>query len=99
MAEIALFDKSGRFVFNSTDPATLASLDDATRARIDGVRVAAGNLDDATAAVTQAEQQLRDTRAEIAAIEKSLPKMSSSDAHTALAKQFIADSNRRRAGL
>jgi hypothetical protein len=94
MAEIALFDKSGRFAFNP-DPATLASLDDATRAHIDGVRVAAGNLDGATTAVTQAEQALRDTRAEIAAIEKVLPRMT----HTDLAKQFIADSNRRRAGL
>jgi hypothetical protein len=88
-----LFDKSARFT--PPDAATLASLDDATRTRIDGVRVAAGNLDDATTAVTQAEQALRETRAEIAAIEKVLPRMT----HTDLAKAFIADSNRRRAGL
>ncbi len=97
MAAISLFNTKG--VFTPPDPATLAALTDAERPNVAAVGVAAGNLDGAAAAVTQAEQALRDTRAEIAAIEKSLPKMSSSDAHTALAKQFIADSNRRRAGL
>ena len=60
MAEIALFDKSARFT--PPDNATLAALTDAERANVAAVGVAAGNLDGATTAVTQAEQALRDSR-------------------------------------
>ncbi len=93
MSQIVLFDTKGRFVHPASE--TLAALTDAERANVAAVGVAAGNLDGATTAVTQAEQALRETRAEIAAIEKVLPRQT----HTDLAKAFIADSNRRRAGL
>lgn len=86
-----LFDSRGNFIAN---PAVIDQLSPDVRQAVERVGEASKQLSAATAARTDAEQQLKATRADIAEIEKTMPKMS----HTDLARQFINDSNRRRAG-
>jgi hypothetical protein len=93
MANFALFDKRGKFTAPS--PAALASLDDDGRARVAHVGDAAQHLENATAAVESNETELKETRAEIAVLEKLVPKQTFND----LIKQQCADTQRRRAGL
>jgi hypothetical protein len=93
MANLDLFDKRGRFTAPSPD--TLAALPDNERANVARVGDAAQTLDAATAAVTANESALADTRAEIVALEKVVPRQTFND----LAKAMCADTQRRRAGL
>lgn len=86
-----LFDTRGNFIAN---PAVLDQLTPDVRAAVERVGEASKHLAAATAAVTDAEKRLKDTRADIAAIEQTLPRQT----HTNLAKAFIRDSNLRRAG-
>jgi len=93
MANLDLFDKRGKFCPPTHE--ALAALDDATRARVANVGDAAGTLETSTAAVESNETGLKETRAEIAALEKQVPKQTFND----LIKQQCADTQRRRAGL
>ena len=93
MANLDLFDKRGKFTTPS--PAALASLDDGGRVRVAGVGDAAQHLENATAAVESNETALTETRAEIAALEKIVPRSTFHD----LIKAQCADTQRRRAGL
>jgi len=93
MANLNLFDKRGKFTAPSAE--ALATLDDGGRARVAAIGDASSRLETATAAITANESNLADTRAEIVALEKIVPKQTFND----LAKQMAADTQRRRAGL
>jgi hypothetical protein len=93
MANLDLFDKRGKFTAPS--PAALASLTEAERGNVAGVGDATQHLENATAAVESNETELKETRTEIAALEKQVPKQTFND----LIKQQCADTQRRRAGL
>lgn len=93
MTNLLLFDSKGVYTPPSSD--VLAKLTPAVRTAVENVGKASRNLQTATLAVEEAQARLAIVRAEIALVEKLLPKITQVD----LAKQFIADSNRRRAGL
>jgi hypothetical protein len=93
MANLDLFDKRGRFTAPSDE--SLARLTDAERANVARVGDASRELETATANIAANETALADTRAEIAALEKLVPKQTFND----LIKQQCADTQRRRAGL
>lgn len=86
-----LFDSRGNFI---APRAVIDQLSPDVRRTVEAVEAASKQLSAATAARADAEQQLKDVRADIAEIEKTMPRMS----HTDLARAFINDSNRRRAG-
>lgn len=92
MANLDLFDKRGRFTAPSNE--ALAPLSDAQRINVAHVGDASRALDATTAAVESNETELKETRAEIAALEKQVPKQTFND----LIKQQCADTQRRRAG-
>jgi len=93
MAEIHLFDRTGKFTCPPTE--ALAALTDAERANVTRVGDAFGRLETATAAIESNETELKETRAEIAALEKQVPKCTFND----LIKAQCADTQRRQAGL
>ena len=93
VANLDLFDKRGTFTAPSDE--TLAALTDTERANVAHVGDASRALDAVTAAVESNETELKETRAEIAALEKQVPKQTFND----LIKQQCADTQRRLAGL
>lgn len=93
MANLNLFDRLGRFTAPSAE--TLAALTDTERANVAGIGDASSRLETATAAIAVNEFNLADTRAEIVALEKIVPRQTFND----LAKAMAADTQRRRAGL
>jgi hypothetical protein len=92
MANLDLFDKRGRFTPPSDE--ALAALDDASRTRVADIGNAARALDAATDAIANNESALTETRAEIAKLEKLVPKQTFND----LIKQQCAETARRRMG-
>ena len=92
MANLGLFDSKGRFT-NPSDEA-LAALDDAGRARVADIGDASRALNAATSAIADNERALAETRAEIVALDKLVPRQTFND----LIKQQCADTQRRRAG-
>jgi len=93
MANLGLFDSKGRFT-NPSDEA-LAAFDDAGRARVANIGNAARAFDAATAAIADNESALAETRAEIVALDKLVPRQTRID----LVKAQCAETQRRRAGL
>jgi hypothetical protein len=93
MANLDLFDKRGKFTAPSDG--ALAALADAERANVARVGDASRDLEAATANIADNEKALADTRAEIVALEKIVPRQSFYD----LIKQQCAETQRRRAGL
>ena len=93
MANLDLFSSKGRFTAPSNE--ALAPLSDADRANIGHVSDASRALEAATAAVESNETELKETRAEIVALEKLVPRQTFND----LIKQQCAETQRRRAGL
>jgi hypothetical protein len=93
MANLNLFDKRGKFTAPSA--AALTALTDAERKYIAAIGDASSRLETATTAIAANESNLADTRAEIVALEKIIPKQTFND----LAKAMCADTQRRRAGL
>jgi hypothetical protein len=93
MSNLNLFDKAGRFTEPS--PAALAAISEGERAAVDRVREAAAVLDAANVAAKVNADEIKSTQAEIATLEKTIPKITRMD----LVKQMSADTQRRRAGL
>lgn len=93
MANLDLFDKRGRFTPPSDE--VIATLNDATRARVAHVGDAARSLEAATAAIADNESALAQTQAEIIALDKIVPRQTRID----LVKQQCAETQRRRAGI
>jgi hypothetical protein len=93
MANLNLFNRAGKFTAPSDE--ALAKLDDTGRACIAHIGDASRALDAATDAISANESKLVETRAEIAALDKIVPRQTFND----LAKQMAADTQRRRAGL
>lgn len=93
MSNLDLFNKRGEFT--EPNPATLAALSDPERAAIAKIRDAAKLLDQANQAAQENADALKSTQAEVAALEKIVPRVTRMD----LVKQMSADTQRRRAGL
>jgi hypothetical protein len=93
MANLNLFDKRGRFTAPSAE--IVAALTDTERKHVAAIGDASSRLETATAAIAVNESNLADTRAEIVALEKIVPRQTFND----LAKGMCADTQRRRAGL
>ena len=93
MSKIELFDKRGKFTAPSPD--ALGKLTPDERAAVERVGMAAQALDAATVAAKENADKLESIQAEIAAIERVIPRVTFND----LIKQQIRDTQRRRAGL
>lgn len=89
-----LFDtRSGKFIAPSPD--TINALTPDVRAAVESVRMASEQLDAANLAVETNADKLKSVQAEIAAIEKKIPRLTFHD----LIKAQIRDTQLRRAGL
>ncbi len=90
---LSLFSKSGQWTEPSAD--ALAALTDPERAAVGRIREASQVLDAANADAQQNADALKSVQAEIAALEKVIPKITFND----LIKAQCADTQKRRAGL
>ncbi len=93
MANIDMFDKAGRF--SEPDPRTLAALTPAERMGVARIRDASRLLDAANGAAQTNADALKSVQAEIAGLEKVIPKITFND----LAKAQARETQRRRAGV
>ena len=93
MSNLNLFDKAGHYT--APDAATFAALSDPERVAINRIGEAAAVLDHANAATLANAAETKATQAEIAELEKTIPRVTRID----LVKQMMADTQRRRAGV
>jgi len=93
MTALNLFDTAGRYIAPSAE--IIATLTEAERTALDRIAEAAGALEAAKLAAKANGDKLAATQAEIAAIEKVIPKITFND----LAKAMAAETQKRRAGL
>lgn len=92
MANLDLFDKRGKFTAPS--PEALATLTDTRRANVARVSNAAQRVEDITVAIAANELATKEVQAEIAALEKLVPRQTRID----LVKQMCRETVLRRSG-